>query len=174
MTLSPLSERPLSAVACVALAILFVAGCSRAYTPTDATMPHDLDDFAARYTAAWSSQDPARVASFFAEDGSLTVNDGEPAVGRAAITEVAQGFMTAFPDMVVAMDSLHVEGDVIEYHWTLTGTNTGPGGTGHAVDISGYEEWTLSDDGLIARSLGHFDEAEYQRQLEHGEEGRSP
>jgi uncharacterized protein (TIGR02246 family) len=44
-----------------------------------------LLDFATRYTAAWCSQDAASVAAFFAEDGSLQINDGEPSVGRAAI-----------------------------------------------------------------------------------------
>lgn len=129
-----------------------------------------LRDFATRYTAAWCSQDPASVAVFFAEDGSLQVNDGEPAVGRDAITEVARGFMRAFPDMVVEMDELVVEGDGAVYRWTLTGTNTGPGGTGNAVHISGYEEWTIDDDGLIAASLGHFDADEYERQLAGGAE----
>lgn len=124
-----------------------------------------LRDFAARYTAAWCSQDPASVAAFFAEDGSLKVNDGEPAVGREAITEVARGFMTAFPDMVVEMDDVVVDEDGAIYRWTLTGTNTGPDGTGNAVRISGYEEWTIGEDGLIAASLGHFDTAEYERQL---------
>lgn len=129
---------------------------------------NELREFAAEYTAAWCSQDPASVASFFAENGSLKVNDGEPAVGREAITEVAQGFMTAFPDMVVEMDDVAVEGEHAIYRWTLTGTNTGPGGTGAAVLISGYEQWTIGEDGLIAASTGHFDEAEYQRQLESG------
>lgn len=131
---------------------------------------HKLMEFATQYTQAWCSQDPARVAAFFAENGSLQVNDGAPAVGRAAITEVAQGFMTAFPDMVVQMDSLAVNGAKAEYHWILIGTNTGPGGTGSAVRISGYEEWTIGPDGLIAESKGHFDKAEYRRQLESGVE----
>ena len=65
-----------------------------------------LNDFAIRYTAAWCSQNAASVAAHFAERGSLTINGGEPAVGRAAITAAAQGFMTAFPDMVVKMDRL--------------------------------------------------------------------
>ncbi len=130
--------------------------------------PDDLEDFASRYTAAWCSQDAARVAAFFAENGSLTINAGEPAVGRAAITEAAQGFMTAFPDMVVAMDSLGRAGGRVTYHWTLTGTNTGPGGTGNAVRISGYEAWRFGPDGLIAESWGHFDAADYERQLTMG------
>jgi uncharacterized protein (TIGR02246 family) len=168
-----MNRRPLRRTPAVraALALLILAGCSSGRSHADTSMNLDLQDFATRYTAAWCSQDPARVASFFAEDGSLTINDGAPSVGRAAITEAARGFMTAFPDMVVAMDSLYVEEDVIEYHWTLTGTNTGPGGTGNAVRISGYEAWTLGADGLIAASKGHFDEAEYRRQLEHGFDG---
>ncbi len=51
-----------------------------------------LNDFAARYTAAWCSQNAASVASFFGEKGSLKINDGAPAVGRAAITDAAQSF----------------------------------------------------------------------------------
>jgi len=124
-----------------------------------------LTDFAIRYTAAWCSQEAARVASFYAEEGSLTINDGNPSIGRAAITRAAQEFMTAFPDMLVTMDDLEVDGDRMIYRWTLAGRNAGPGGTGKAVRISGHEEWRIGPDGLIAESKGHFDEAEYLRQL---------
>jgi uncharacterized protein (TIGR02246 family) len=127
-----------------------------------------LRDFAARYTSAWCSHDPSAVASFFSEQGSLRVNDNLPARGRAAITEVARGFFTAFPDMRVQMDDLRLEDGRIFYCWTLTGTNTGPGGKGQRVRISGTEEWKLGADDLVAESLGRFDAAEYQRQLEHG------
>ena len=132
-----------------------------------------LRDLAKRYTAAWCSQDPASVAAFYSPQGSLRVNGAAPAVGRVAIREVAQGFMTAFPDMNVRMDDVVVQGDRAVYHWTLAGTNTGPGGTGQRVRISGFEVWEIGVDGLIAESQGHFDEAAYQRQLEHGiEESR--
>jgi hypothetical protein len=127
-----------------------------------------LNQFATRYTAAWCSQHAASVASFFGEQGSLKINDGAPAIGRTAITNSAQGFMTAFPDLVVKMDRLVVSGAKTEYHWALMGTNTGPGGTGKFVRISGYEEWRFGPDGLIAESLGHFDAADYQRQLNAG------
>jgi hypothetical protein len=46
-----------------------------------------------------------------------------------------------------------------------------PGGRGQRVRISGYEEWQIDADGLIAESKGHFDAAEYERQLEHGFHG---
>ena len=121
--------------------------------------------FAVRYTAAWCSQDPSQVASFFAEDGSLTINSGNPSVGRSAITSAAGSFMSDFPDLIVRMDSVEQRVGGFVYRWTLTGTNTGPGGTGNRVHISGYEEWTIGTKGLIAQSLGHFDEAEYKRQL---------
>jgi predicted ester cyclase len=125
----------------------------------------ELIDFATRYAAAWSGQNPEDLASFYAESGSLTVNAGLPAVGRAVIAATAKEYMTAFPDMVVEMDSVSREGSRAIFHWTWTGTNTGPGGTGRPVRISGYEEWTIGGDGLIVESRGHFDEAEYQRQL---------
>ena len=142
---------------------ILLGGCSPRAAPVNAAR---LKDFATRYTAAWGSQDPASVASFYSESGSLRINDGTPSVGRPAIAAAAQEFMTAFPDLVVVMDSLSVDGNHAVYHWTLTGTNTGPGGTGKPVRISGYEEWIIGADGLIASSLGHFDEAQYKRQLQ--------
>jgi hypothetical protein len=126
----------------------------------------ELNDFATRYAAAWSSQNPESLAAFYSEDGSLQVNAAAPAVGRAAVRATAEGFMTAFPDMVVRMESVMPIGANARFHWIWTGTNTGPGGTGKAVRMTGYEEWTFGADGFISRSLGHFDEAEYQRQLQ--------
>lgn len=130
----------------------------------------DLTTFATRYAAAWSSQDPNALASFYAENGSLKVNAGAPFVGRTEIAAAAGGFMAAFPDMVVALESVSRDGARAIFHWRWTGTNTGPGGTGRSVDLRGYEEWTLDDDGLIAESLGHYDEAEYERQMGGGKE----
>ncbi len=127
-----------------------------------------LKKFAKRYAEAWCSQDPDKVAAFFAERGSISINDGPPAVGRAAIAREAQAFMTTFPDMVVTMDKVVRDEQGTKFHWTLTGTNTGPGGTGKRVRISGYELWKVDNDGLIGDSLGHFDSAEYERQLKHG------
>ena len=125
----------------------------------------ELSEFATRYAAAWSNGDPIAFASFYAEDGSFRINDGEPSVGRAAIAETAGGFMAAFPDMLVRVVDVRQAGEHVEFHWHWTGTNTGPGGTGNAVDLKGYEQWTLDVDGLIQATRGYMDDAEYQRQL---------
>src|SRR5436305_7610483 len=92
----------------------------------------ELNDFAKRYAKAWCSQNPESVAAFFAENGSLSVNDGPPAVGRAAIAEEARGFMRTFTNMVVTMDDVLRDSELggrsscdAIFHWTLTGTNTG-------------------------------------------------
>ena len=76
--------------------------------------------------------------------------------------------MTAFPDLQLLMDDLRVQGDRAVYRWTFIGANTGPGGTGHRVHFSGFEVWKIGDDGLVAESQGHFDSADYKRQLERG------
>jgi uncharacterized protein (TIGR02246 family) len=125
----------------------------------------ELNSFGKRYGQAWSSQDPERVAEFFGANGALTVNGGEPAIGRDAIAEIAKGFMEAFPDMVVLMDSLVIKSGKTQFHWTLTGTNTGEGGAGNKVEISGFEEWRINEDGLVQESFGSFDSEEYDRQL---------
>jgi uncharacterized protein (TIGR02246 family) len=124
-----------------------------------------IEDFARQYTAAWCSGDPASVAGCYSPDGSLTINGGTPSVGRAAITEAARGFMEAFPGMQVLMDGLRTGGAAVEYHWTLVGIHAE---SGNHVRISGYEEWTMGSDGLVAESQGHYDEAEYERQFAEG------
>src|SRR5262252_6365537 len=112
--------------------------------------------FATRYAAAWCSGNPESVAAFFSPNGSLKINDSPPSVGRLALTEAARSFMTTFPDMQVSFDDLRQNGPRVEFHWTLIGTSTGPGGSGKKVRISGFESWRFSADGLIEDSLGHF------------------
>ncbi len=137
-------------------------------TSEEKSMKLDLTDFGTRYAAAWSSQNPEQLASFYAEKGSLIVNGGLPSTGRAAVAAKAQSFMTAFPDMLVKLERMDQHGERPVFRWLWTGTNTGPGGTGKFVRITGYEEWTMDPNGLIATSDGHYDEAEYQRQLKVG------
>jgi len=121
-------------------------------------------DFARSYTNAWCSHDPARVAAHYVPGGTIAINGGEP----TEVTEVARSFISAFPDIEVFMDDLVFKDETVEYHWTFTGTNTGPSGTGNSVRISGFEEWRFGDDGLVVESQGQYDQDDYDRQLEHG------
>ena len=130
-----------------------------------------LSEFAGRYTAAWCSGNPGAVAAFFSPDATFQVNDGEPVAGRAAIAEIARGFMKELPDMEVRMDGLLERNGRVFYQWTLTGRTSGPGGaggTGQAVNIRGFEEWKIGGDGLIAQSRGYFDAEAYAKQLQDG------
>ena len=71
----------------------------------------ELKQFAERYAKAWCSHSPDKVAAFFAENGSISINNGPPAVGRAAIAKEAHAFMITFPDMIVMFDKLEPRGD---------------------------------------------------------------
>lgn len=125
----------------------------------------EMVEFGQKYTAAWNSTVPEKMASFYAEDGTLTVNKGTPAVGRKQLAETAESYMEAFPDMELTMDSLKKGNGTYRYHWTFKGTNSGPKGTGNKVDFSGFEEWTMNDKGLIQKSIGTYDAHDYARQL---------
>jgi predicted ester cyclase len=127
-------------------------------------MVHDqkqIEQLARSYTEAWCSRDAGRVADHFVPGGMIAINGGEP----AGIAEVADSFVAAFPDIEVFLDELVFKGDSVEYHWTFTGTSAE---TGKRVRIAGVEEWTIGADGLIVQSLGHYDQGEYDRQLQHG------
>ncbi len=125
----------------------------------------EAEQRAVEYTQAWCSGDPDAVAAFYAPDGRITINGGEPSNGRAEVAAMARGFFDEFPDLFVRMDEFRTSGTHAVYLWTLEGTNTGPGGTGKRVVISGWEYWRYTPEGLVAESFGHFDADEYERQL---------
>jgi nuclear transport factor 2 (NTF2) superfamily protein len=118
----------------------------------------ELNKFATRYAQAWGSHDPEAVVCFYAKNALISVNNGAP----APIIEVARSFMRDFPDMTVTFDKLEPRGNQVAFHWTLIGTYVQ---NGNRVRISGYELWKIDNDGLITESKGHFDAADYERQL---------
>ena len=150
-----------SSVTMIAIILAMITGCKSGNTEYD-----KMVQFGQKYTDAWNSKQPETMASFYADDGMLTVNNGKPAVGRRQLAETAQSYMEAFPDIELTMDSLTVGNGTYRYYWTFKGTNTGPGGTGNKVDFSGFEEWTMNDQGLVQKSIGTYDAEDYQRQLE--------
>lgn len=155
-------RRAVDALALALLSLTLLIACE---SKQPSMKTSELTDFATQYAAAWSSQDSVAFASFYAENGSLRINDGEASVRREAVEQTARSFMTSFADMVVRLVEVKQKDRFVEFHWRWTGTNTGPNGTGNAVDLRGYEKWTFDGDGLILESLGYMDDSEYQRQL---------
>ena len=122
-------------------------------------------EFGKNYTNAWNSLDPEKVVSFYAEDGTLTINNGTPSAGRDQLAATVKSYMEAFPDMILVMDSLIEDSGTYKYYWTFSGTNTGPGGTGNKVKFSGFEHWTMNDNGLVQTSIGTYDAVDYNKQV---------
>jgi hypothetical protein len=108
------------------------------------------------------------MASCYENAASLTINGGTRSTGRAELAATAAGYMDAFPDLRVSVDQVLVAGDSVFWVWTLTGTNTGPEGTGNRVRVSGIEVGTIGDSGLVANSIGYYDAGTYERQVAHG------
>lgn len=149
-----------SIVMMISIILTILTGCKSGNTEYD-----KMVEFGQHYTDAWNSKQPEKMALFYAEDGMLAVNNGKPAVGRKQIAETAKSYIEAFPDIELTMDSLTVGNGTYRYYWTFKGTNTGPGGTGNKVDFSGFEEWTMNDQGLVQNSIGTYDAEDCERQL---------
>ena len=116
---------------------------------------------AAAYTAAWNSGSPQAVASFYAPDGQIVINRGNPWIGRKGVADMAAGFFADVPDLTLVCDGVWCAGDHVAYLWTFTGTHAT---TGNALRVVGWEEWDFGADHQIASSRGWFDAEEYARQ----------
>ncbi|MFA3920927.1 nuclear transport factor 2 family protein [Ruegeria hyattellae] len=118
---------------------------------------------AARYAAAWSSNEPEQVAGHFAQNGSAVLNAGAPIQGRADIAEnYAAPFFRDFPNSNVLVHDFRLSGN----HGLFTGMLVAPPYLGMPpVRLLGWEEWTLDDNGLIRASLVWFDHDEHARQV---------
>lgn len=116
---------------------------------------------AADYTAAWNSGSPDAVASFFAEDGQIVINRGEPWTGRAGVRDMAAGFFADVPDLELVCDKIRIAGNHMAFMWTFTGHDAT---TGNPLDIAGWEEWDLNTEGKVVASRGWFDAQDYARQ----------
>ncbi len=125
--------------------------------------PAAVARMAREHTAAWNSKSAEAVASFYAEDGEIIINRGEPWTGRMAVAEMAAGFHADVPDLALVCDDVRVSGSHAVYVWTFTGHDSG---TGNPLTVKGWEEWELDADLKVKASRGWFDAADYARQVE--------
>lgn len=120
-----------------------------------------IEGMAADYTAAWNSKSAEAVASFYAEDGEIIINRGEPWTGRSRVRDMAAGFYADVPDLSLTCDDVRCSGNHVIYVWTFTGHDAK---TGNPLRIRGWEEWDLDEDLKVRASRGWFDAQDYGRQ----------
>ena len=122
----------------------------------------DINALASDYTAAWNTGSPDVVASFYADDGRIVINNGEPWEGRSRVAAMAAGFFAEVPNLALVCDGARGAGNHVVYLWTFTGTHSG---TGKALSISGWEEWDIDADGKVKAARGWYDAEDYARQV---------
>ncbi|MFK7944263.1 MAG: nuclear transport factor 2 family protein [Paracoccaceae bacterium] len=128
-------------------------------------MPLDtaaVSQMARDYTTAWNSGDPAQVASFYASDGQIIINRGDPHKGTEAMTAMAANFYADVPDLSLTCDELRVSGTHAVFVWTFTGHDAN---TGNPLKVPGWEEWDLDENLKVKSSFGWFDADDYARQV---------
>ena len=127
--------------------------------------PDKVKDIAQAYTAAWNSGSPEAVAGFYAQDGQIIINRGNPWEGRSGVAQMAAGFFADVPDLALVCDQVRCAGDRVVYLWTFTGTHSG---TKNPLRIAGWEEWDFDTDLKVKASRGWFDADDYTRQTSGG------
>jgi predicted ester cyclase len=130
--------------------------------------PGELKAFAKRYGEAWSSNDPVNVLALHSESSRLSVNDGEPAIGKSEIQKVVEAFMEGFPDLHIQVNDVVMEKRGIVFYCNAIATNSGPGGTGNKIDIEIHEIWTFDENGKFTEVRAYDDPEEFERQLNQG------
>jgi uncharacterized protein (TIGR02246 family) len=117
------------------------------------------------YTSAWNSGSAEAVAEFYAPDGRIVINRGEPWEGRAGVARMVAGFYADVPDLRLVCDGLRVAGDHVVYLWTFTGSHSG---SGRPLRVVGWEEWEVDADLRVKSSRGWYDADDYARQATGG------
>jgi steroid delta-isomerase-like uncharacterized protein len=136
--------------------------------------PPDLDDFCARYLAAWNDHNPDAMAPLLTED--IVWEDPAlpaPARGIPAVQEFMRAGWRGFPDLRFdETDTPHrtADGDDVAWRWRMRGTMIGPldppgfAPTGRAMEVEGVDLWTFRGD-RIARYRAFYDMNALARQL---------
>jgi ketosteroid isomerase-like protein len=94
-------------------------------------------------TIAFNNHDIDAFAAVLADDVVFAAPGGLQGTGKGACADFYRGWFETFPDAHVAVDAVHLSGDVIVEEGTFTGTHDGilrtPGGeiapTGRRVSV---------------------------------------
>ena len=130
--------------------------------------PSELREFAKEYAEAWSSNDPRHVLTLHSESSRLSVNDGEPAIGKSEILKIVERFIEGFPDLYIQLNDVVIEERGIVFYCNALATNLGPGGTRNKINIEIHEIWTLDESGKFTEVRAYDDPEDFERQLNQG------
>jgi steroid delta-isomerase-like uncharacterized protein len=88
--------------------------------------------------------------------------------GRESLKPMFQGFVEAFPDMTMSIQTMVAEGDLVGSRVAMTGTHlgnfAGTPATGRSISVSGMD-WARVKDGKIVERWGVFDMAGMAKQI---------
>ncbi len=115
-----------------------------------------IADLAKSYAAAWTARNGFDISQHFEPTGQLIVN-GTPATDPKAIADVAQGFITLFPDLHYMADDTRIAGANALQSWTLYGHHSE---TNAFTKLSGWNTFTVSDAGKIQTVDMFYDPSE--------------
>lgn len=118
-------------------------------------MGSDPRDLVREFFAAWTDHDPAKVASFFTEDGVYHNIPMEKVQGREAIEALVSGWLAQMGAVEFRFDRLIVDGDTIVME--RADLVEGPAGEPRELAVMGIMELR---DGKISAWREYFDLAQ--------------
>lgn len=126
-------------------------------------------EVAQAYLRGWNDHDGAAVTRLFSPNGTYVGPTLPGPLSGQAIAEYVAGLVTAFPDLVFAVEGISVDGDQVTVQWRMQGTNTGPfpgapQPTGGTCDLRGVDVITVGSDGITS-VVGYFDQKTFIEQL---------
>jgi steroid delta-isomerase-like uncharacterized protein len=127
-------------------------------------------DMAREEVDAWNRHDADGTVAHAADD--IVHHDagvGMDFHGKAELRDLAQSYLTAFPDLHVDITSATCEGDRLIQEWVVTGTHEGElmgmAPTHRHVEFRGCAVTEFGDDGLEHRSAQYWEALPMMNQL---------
>ena len=133
----------------------------------------EVERYVEGYQRLWQAKETAAVRDLYFHGASLAAPGGEEFLGHADIDRFYLGYLAAFPDAVLSIDSAIVNRDVdlpprVALRWSLRGTHSGFGhfgpptgapvfvmGLSHAYFVEGKirQEWLVTDEVSVWKQI---------------------
>lgn len=159
----------LTSFATVALLVTLCLSLGCQQMGKDAITDAEAKTLNERILAIWNQGNLALVDEVYTDE-SVRYDCGwpHPIRGIDGLKNHFRFYRTAYPDIDMIIQETIMEGDKIVWHWTLTGTNTGPMGeappTNKEVRLSGISIGRIVD-GKIAEVGDFYNQASLLLQL---------